>query len=493
MPPFSSDLHHVTSGGGDSAQTATNTSAIAGKAAINGDATQGFQTDNLTVSGTIDVTGDAVIDGVAEIGHGKIGLVPNQGTTHVGFAKTNNFTSTNYALLQYNGGATNLNAASGTSLTFTKGDTATMVCKPDDDWDIHTNLHVFNKVKFGDNITGSHHGTLGQIPGIAQNVGFAKSNFFNQTDFALAQYDTGQVDLNTPANAGLYIKQNGVSKMNINAGTGEIDVQTNVNVDGDITIAGASVTSTLNTLTASVSSNTSDIQLLRGVSADGNLVEEEDSITANHRHTTSMIIGLDAVILSLQSQLAALQGSGSVAQVETFQTRALKVSADGTDHIGYELTRPIGDVHIELLDINITPTKLGNAIIVSFMPSYVIFGDTGDYGFVCKRKNNVTNEIYQLPFSSDPTPSMFSVIISPDGAFNTGRSHSEEIRIIDENCLDVDCTYQLYARVTDENSTVQSQLFLNGPHNNRFPSEVSTSTFTHEGTLSSVTLTEIRA
>jgi len=525
MPPFSSDLHHVTSGGGDSAQTATNTSAIAsntieitGKAAINGDATQGFQTDNLTVSGTIDVTGDAVIDGVAEIGHGKIGLVPNQGTTHVGFAKTNNFTSTNYALLQYNGGATNLNAASGTSLTFTKGDTATMVCKPDDDWDIHTNLHVFNKVKFGDNITGSHHGTLGQIPGIAQNVGFAKSNFFNQTDFALAQYDTGQVDLNTPANAGLYIKQNGVSKMNINAGTGEIDVQTNVNVDGDITIAGASVTSTLNTLTASVSSNTSDIQLLRGVSADGNLVEEEDSITANHRHTTSMIIGLDAVILSLQSQIASLQGPGSVAQVITYQTRDMKLNDDGM-HIGYSIRKGITDYghlwkqqgqlsHIDKFqDVVITPKSPGNKIIISFVLSYSVQGDIADWGFQITRLNRVTNEEIMLAFNDGPNnrailateydgfidhedpnaPGIFNVLSAPAADGPTSSGNATTVRLIDESCLGVETTYRLYVRGTDISSTIQSIFYLNGPSSLKSPAS------SYEGTMSSVVLTEIRA
>ena len=506
-------LQHGTSTG-ETAQTLANTSAIAsntieitGKAAINGDATQGFQTDNLTVSGTIDVTGDAVIDGVAEIGQGKIGLVPNQGANNVGFAKTNNFTSTNYALLQYNAGATNLNAASGTSLTFTKGDTAKMVCKPDDDWDIHTNLHVFNNLKFGDNITGTHHGTLGQIPGIAQNVGFAKSNFFNQTDFALAQYDTGQVDLNTPANAGLYIKQNGVSKMNINAGTGEIDVQTNVNVDGDITIAGTSVTSTLNTLTASVSSNTSNIQLLRGVSADGNLVEEEDSITANHRHTTAMILGLDAVILSLQSELAALQGSGSVAQVKTFQTREMKRDANGV-HIGYTIrkngfisgstTNPnvsVGtDVHVDLLSpssLTITPTTAGNQVVCSFLVSYNSQGEVGDYGFVVKRYDVGAGSETMLAQSTDSAGNLFAVISSPLVTSGAHNGHTTEIRIIDENCLDVATQYRLYVRGTDSSNTNPASFWLNGPGASLEPS--ATSPATAEGMLSSVTLTEVRA
>jgi len=93
-----------------------------------------------------------------------------------------------------------------------------MVCKPTTgNWDIHTNLHVFGELKFGDSFVGTHHGTLSQIPDLSTNVGFAKSNKMNQTDYALAQFDSGDVHLNAPAGAKLSFRKDGVEKGYINA------------------------------------------------------------------------------------------------------------------------------------------------------------------------------------------------------------------------------------------------------------------------------------
>ena len=426
-----------------------NANALVAKAAVSGSADQSFNTGNLTVSGTIDVAGELIIDGVAEIGQGKIGIVPGQGDTNAGFAKTNHFTSTNYALLQYNGGATNLNAVSGTSLTFTKGDTATMVCKPDNDWDIRTNLHVFNNVQFGDNIVGNNHGTLGQIPGMAQNVGFSKTNFFNQTDFALAQYDNGQVDLNAPANAGLYLKQGGVSKMNINASTGEIDVQTNVNVDGELILAGTSVSTVLNTLTAGAIANTSAIDsltvktqslltnftdivpeveyLIEGIhmaqdysnrNSDRIIdLKIEVDAKANQTDVTSSaldFLALNTKLIAMQTELTELKGAGTVAQVVTFQTREMKLNDDGVN-IGYSilenntslgrLTKTQGQLsHIDKFqDVVISPKSAGNKILISFVLSYSVTGDFADWGFVVTRFNRVTQEEIMIAFNDGPS------------------------------------------------------------------------------------------
>ena len=364
-----------------------NSNALVAKATVNGSDEQSFKTENLTVSGTIDVAGELIIDGVAEIGQGKIGVVPGQGDTNVGFAKTNNFTSTNYALLQYNGGATNLNAASGTSLTFTKGDTATMVCKPDDDWDIRTNLHVFNKLKFGDSIIGTNHGTLGQIPGMAQNVGFSKTNFFNQTDFALAQYDTGQVDLNAPANAGLYLKQGGVSKMSINASNGEIDVQTNVNVDGDLTIAGASVSTVLNTLTAGAIVNTSAIESLtvKTQTTDNEIdtlktkIDEFDEV---HVNIASLIDELKADVDDSSAQVEA--NAGAIVVVKAALTGKAELNGDDgvnfyardvyTDTNKASATGP--KVLVSVTDALTTKANLNGSAVESFTVSDLYFRES---------------------------------------------------------------------------------------------------------------------
>ena len=476
MPPYSSDSRHVsvTTSGVDNAQVEANTNAITqlttDKASLNGSTSQAFQATSLLLHDQNQATSGAMLEEFFEHGSSISNIsLAIKDETQVALSSSDAY-----------GNIITRDVYVGAGLDTT--DFKSVL----DTLDANTNALTTKA-----SINGSSYESFNTNHLFIKSSGDSEGVDIRQLQSQNHSYVLGSVGAAAVLNKVVELKdtyQETIEESDEHATL----IARDLYVADTISVTNATFKSVREMHTDLVA-NTSNIQLLQGVSADGNLVEEEDSITANHRHTTSMIIGLDAVILSLQNELAALQGSGSVAQVKTFQTRALKVSADGTDHIGYELTRPIGDVHIDLLDINITPTKIGNAIIVSFMPSYVIFGDTGDYGFVCKRKNNVTNEIYQLPFSSDLTPSMFSVIISPDGAFNTGRSHSEEIRIIDESCLDVDCTYQLYARVTDENSTVQSHLFLNGPHNNRFPSELSTSTYTHEGTLSSVTLTEIRA
>ena len=82
---------------------------------------------------------------------------------------------------------------------------------------------------------------------------------------------------------------------------------------------------------------------------------------------------------------------------------------------------------------------------------------------------------------------IFNVLSAPIADGTSSEGNATTVRLIDESCLGVETTYRLYVRGTDTTSTVQSIFYLNGPGGLNSP----TSSF--ESTMSSVTLTEIRA
>ena len=132
------------------AQTLTCTSIVATTATLYGDLYFDGSGDSLsaqlankaptlnpTFSGLMEVPGSSAAHS------GTIGSVPNvNGVNNVGFAKTNRFNGTDYAILQYDGGAVNVNARSGSSLSFTKDHVNRMVCGQDGNWTIQTQLTV---------------------------------------------------------------------------------------------------------------------------------------------------------------------------------------------------------------------------------------------------------------------------------------------------------------------------------------------------------------
>ena len=146
---------------------------INGKAPLNGSSTENFDAQTLTCTSIVattatldadlyfDGSGDSLsaqlankaptlnptfsglmeVPGSSAAHSGTIGSVPNvNGVNNVGFAKTNRFNGTDYAILQYDGGAVNVNASSGTSLSFTKDHVNRMVCGQDGNWTIQTQL-----------------------------------------------------------------------------------------------------------------------------------------------------------------------------------------------------------------------------------------------------------------------------------------------------------------------------------------------------------------
>jgi len=217
---------------------------------------------------------------------------------------------------------------------------------------------------------------------------------------------------------------------------GEIDVQTNLNVSGDITITGTSVLSILNELTA----------------------------------------------------------PGTVAQMKYHQTRARKEDANGNISPYLLFTQgdtTIPDVHIDLMDISITPKKAGNAILCQWNINYNIVGDPADYIFIVKRNDGTSSTT--LPFSQDSSGAYWTGISTVVEETFTSRGTNLEIKIVDEDCLATATTYELYARVTDSEAET-TNLYLNGPGAPapRLPTDLDGNS-SLEGTLSTATLTEIRA
>ena len=237
--------------------------------------------------------------------------------------------------------------------------------------------------------------------------------------------------------------------MSINANTGEIDVQTNVNLDGDLTLAGASVTTALNTLTAGAIANTSAIDsltvktqslltnftdivpeveyLIEGIhmaqdysnrNSDRIIdLKIEVDAKANQTDVTSSaldFLALNTKLIAMQTELTELKGAGTVAQVVTFQTREMKLNDDGVN-IGYSilenntslgrLTKTQGQLsHIDKFqDVVISPKSAGNKILISFVLSYSVTGDFADWGFVVTRFNRVTQEEIMIAFNDGPS------------------------------------------------------------------------------------------
>lgn len=131
MPPYQSSRSYD-----DSELRAS----ISGKANKNGSNTEAFVASQLS-SESLVVNSSLQVPGTSPAHNGTIGPVPNVGgANNVGFAKTNRFNGTDYALLQYDGGAVNVNASSGASLSFTKDHVNKMVCGQDGNWTIQTQL-----------------------------------------------------------------------------------------------------------------------------------------------------------------------------------------------------------------------------------------------------------------------------------------------------------------------------------------------------------------
>ena len=202
---------------------------------------------------------------------------------------------------------------------------------------------------------------------------------------------------------------------------------------------------------------------------------------------------------SVLTTLNALTASGTVAQVVPFQTREMKRRVSDNVSIGYPFSGfssvPAGtDVWIDLISpasLTITPKTAGNKIIISYLLTFNIQGEVGDYGFVVKRLASGIETM--LPNATDSNDSTFAVISSPLVTSGTTHGHTTEVRIVDESCLDVATQYKLYIRCTDADSTSQATFYLNGPGGGEEPHEPTTLLATYEGTLSSVVFTEIRA
>ena len=220
---------------------------------------------------------------------------------------------------------------------------------------------------------------------------------------------------------------------------------------------------------------------------------------ANQTDVTSSaldFLALNTKLIAMQTELTELKGAGTVAQVVTFQTREMKRNQDNVS-IGYQFSgaadvwRDRTDIWLDLISpasLTITPKAANNKIIISFLITYNIQGEVGDYGFVVKRLAGGVETM--LPNATDSNDNPFAVISSPLVDGGTANGHTAEIRIIDESCLDVSTQYRLYIRCTDADSTFVATFYLNGPGGGIEPGGA---VGTYEGMLSSVTLTEIRS
>ena len=194
-----------------------------------------------------------------------------------------------------------------------------------------------------------------------------------------------------------------------------------------------------------------------------------------------------------ETAIATLTASGTVAQMKYHQTRARKEDANG-NHVGYLLftagDSTINDVHIDLMDISITPKAAGNAILCQWNINYNITGETGDYIFFVKRNNGTSSTT--LPFSEDSVGDYWTGVSLQYEHSSSNRGTNLEIKIVDESCLATTTTYELYVRCTDLDG-VTTNFFLNHPPPPNEIGDITNNTSTHEGTLSLATLTEIRA
>ena len=190
---------------------------------------------------------------------------------------------------------------------------------------------------------------------------------------------------------------------------------------------------------------------------------------------------------------SAIYESGTVAQIKYHQTRARKEDANG-NHVGYLLftngDSTINDVHIDLMDITITPKAANNKILCQWNINYNLVGDTGDNIFIVKRNDGTSSTT--LPSSEDSVGDYWTGIAFQSEHSNTHRGTNLDIKIVDESCLATTTTYELYFRVTDLDG-VTTEFFLNHPPPPNEIGDITNNTSTHEGTLSLATLTEIRA
>ena len=212
--------------------------------------------------------------------------------------------------------------------------------------------------------------------------------------------------------------------------------------------------------------------------------------------TRDVYVGGGISTTSLKSVLTTLNdltASGTVAQMKYHQTRARKEDANG-NHVGYLVftagDSTINDVHIDLMDITITPKAAGNAILCQWNINYNITGDQGDCIFIVKRNDGTTSTT--LPFAEDSSGAYWTGVSFQSEHSNTHRGSNLDIKIVDESCLATTTTYELYVRVTDLDGAT-TNFYLNHPPPPNVIGDITNNTNTHEGTLSLATLTEIRA
>jgi len=292
--------------------------------------------------------------------------------------------------------------------------------------------------------------------------------------------------------------------------TNTTDIANNAN---DITSVGATLAAMNTATTASIATNTANIatnasaissnasdiathtaalsqQQITNSLFNSSFLQNANDIATNTTAIASNATNLSNAVVAIQ---ASLIESGTVAQVKYVQTRDRYLDSGG-NHVGLALTNSgsgVDDVHVDKLDVTITPKAAENKIIVEFVVNFNVIGETADYGFIVKRFDGTTRTT--LAQSQDNTTDYFTVIATPLHNSDANKSSNAVVKIVDENSLSVATTYELYARVTDSfSSSATSIFYLNGPAGEH-PYDAGGGNSSREGMLSVATLTEIRA
>ena len=218
----------------------------------------------------------------------------------MGFAKSNCFNQTDYALAQFDSGDVHLNAPTGVKLSFRKGGVEKGYINANGEWVILSNLACSNISSTGllisngvttTNVTASGNlsvlgaagitnagpltnagdltvsgdsifsgtlqvpgnnatttGSFGELTGKSYNYcAFAETSNFNQTDYALAQISGGTTQINCAAGKMIMFSQGGPETtgnvaMLLN-GSGNWTIYNDLNVAGSLTVNGQDITS----------------------------------------------------------------------------------------------------------------------------------------------------------------------------------------------------------------------------------------------------------
>ena len=443
MPPFESDPHTIE---GDSAQVTQNTNDIATKADLNGDTAQRFSAKELTVKHPSSAQGVDVREGV------------NSGFTN--------------AVLEIMDPNAELNESV----------------------DVYANLAVREVYVYNPTTSDPQGSAISALIDNAQGDAENALTLAETNETAIATMLTTLSALT----ASLATK----ADVTVDSTTGANMIETNeVHAKEFVARASADYQGNIQLLPVSLGVGIEEF-LNSGLTNATVTFRDKNQVAASASDNYANVVTRDLYVgggmsptdfKSVLTTLNALTAPGTVAQMATHQTRARKEDANG-NHVGYLLftsgDSAIQDVHIDLMDVSITPTAAGNKILCQYNVNYNITGELGDYIFFVKRNDGTSSTT--LPFAEDSSGAYWTGVSFQSEHSSSNRGTNLDVKIVDESCLAVATTYELYVRCTDLDA-VTTEFFLNHPPPPNVVGDITNNTSTHEGTLSVATLTEIRA